>query len=169
MLARASILLVITGLRAQRVARMVVDHGERMAAPARQREVALEIHLPELVGFGAFEPLPGAGMFAGVLLQLAVPAQDLGNRARRRHRGGAFTRHHMRDLAPAPGVVALVSNNQHPGFNRRHRPRRAAMWPARAVSKALAPLLQIAPQPFVAVAARDAKPPAQLAQIHRWR
>ncbi len=64
MLARGSILLVTAGLRAQRVARVVIDHGQRMAAPARQRKVALEVHLPELVRLRTFEPLVRARMLA---------------------------------------------------------------------------------------------------------
>src|SRR5579862_371939 len=43
--------LVGAGLEHQREARMVVEHGQRMAAGAvEEREVALEVHLPQLVG-----------------------------------------------------------------------------------------------------------------------
>src|SRR5882724_4321702 len=70
------LLLVAAGGQPDRIARMIVEYGERMAAPRRQRKVALEIHLPELVRGRPFEALIRTRMFVRPYAELAVPAQD---------------------------------------------------------------------------------------------
>ena len=40
-----------------------------MTAPFRQREMAFEVHLPQLVGSVTLEPLIGTGMLVAALLQ----------------------------------------------------------------------------------------------------
>src|ERR1700710_540758 len=43
-------LLIAAGLKAQGVARVVVDHGERMAhLPIAEWEAPLEVHLPDII------------------------------------------------------------------------------------------------------------------------
>src|SRR5262245_6510734 len=168
-LARWAILLVATGLCTHRIARVVIDHGERVAATAaRHGKVALEVHLPEFVGSLALEPLIGAGMLMRPLLQLPVPPQYLGDRARRRHHSRSLVMHHLCDLAAAPRVVALLANAQHLGFRRLDRLPRAAMRSARAIHQPLAPFRQIAPHPLVPAATRNAKAPAQLPHVRPW-
>src|SRR5262249_2967979 len=95
--------LVAAGPDRQRIAGMIVDHGQRMAAAAGYREVALEIHLPQLVGFGALEPLIRPGMLVAPLLEATVTPQDLGDCAQRRHVARAAL-HHPGDLARTPGI-----------------------------------------------------------------
>src|ERR1700686_5662776 len=106
---------------------MVVDHGQRIAAPAPRAEVALEVHLPQLVGLGALEALAGTGMLARALLELAVPPQNLRDRARRRHNHLSGALQHSGNLAPAPGIVAVLPNAQNLRFHRSGRALRAAM------------------------------------------
>src|SRR4051812_39106580 len=72
-------LLVGTGLKTQGVARVVVDHGERVAhLPIAQWEAPLEVHLPDIIRCRVFE--------AGELGRLRgrwdaiVPRQDRMNR-----------------------------------------------------------------------------------------
>src|SRR5204863_7429238 len=108
--ARGPILLRAARLDAQSVTRMVIDHGERMAAPARRGEVALEVHLPELVGVLALEPLKRAWMLCRPQIELAMPAQNLRDRARRRHNLRAIALHDTGDLPPAPRVVAVLAD-----------------------------------------------------------
>src|SRR5579863_7012946 len=51
-------LLIGAGRKARREARVVVDHGQRMAAlAAGQGDPALEVHLPQLVGRLSLEAL----------------------------------------------------------------------------------------------------------------
>jgi hypothetical protein len=55
------LLLIGTGGQPHIVAGMVVEHAQRMTAPLAEREVALEIHLPELVGARALKARMGRG------------------------------------------------------------------------------------------------------------
>src|ERR1700674_1736738 len=167
--ARGTVLLGGASLYAQSVARMVVDHGQRMAAPAPSGEVALEVHLPELVGLLALEALIWTGMLRLPLLEPAVPAQNLCDRARRRNNRLTIAPHHMGDLAPAPGVVALFANAQNLAFHRFGRARRAAMRPTRPIGKPRPPFRRIALKPLVAFRATDAEPSTQLPLVHSRR
>src|ERR1700674_289130 len=159
--ARRPILLRAAGLHAQSVTGMVVDHGQRMAAPAPGGKIALEIHLPELVGLRALKTLIRTGMLGPPLLQLAVPAQNLGDRARRRNNLLAVALQHLGDLAPAPRVVARLPNAHNLGFHRIGCAQRAAMRPTRAIDKPAPPFRRIALKPLVAFGATDAEPSAQ--------
>ena len=66
---------------------MIVQHGQRMdsAVPLRERHVAFEVHLPQLIGHPAFKASPGVRHPLG-RLETTVAAQNLGHRAGlRRH------------------------------------------------------------------------------------
>ena len=66
------------------VAAMIVEDGQRMAALSiSQGEVALEIHLPELIGSGSLEALPRLGMAARARFDQAPAHEDLMGRADR--------------------------------------------------------------------------------------
>src|SRR5438874_6650594 len=163
-LAGSHVLLVAAGLKPQGIARMVVENGERMTAAAADREMALEVHLPQIVGLIALEALVRSRMFAAVLLELAIAAQDGGDGARHRRRCQAGAQH-FGDLAAAPGIVALSPDAQHFRFHRRRRPLRARMRPARAIAKPGAAFLSIAGKPLIAFVPADPEAPAQLTAI----
>jgi hypothetical protein len=60
---------------------MVVEHRQRMAAPAAaQGHVALEVHLPEFVGAWPFEAHISLMLDAGPCLDAASLVQEPGNR-----------------------------------------------------------------------------------------
>ena len=85
-------LLVAAGRQHQIVARMVVERGQRMAAPARHGEVTLELHLPKLVRALPLEPPPWPRMLGRRRFRQAVATpQDRGDRARRRDLGRLST------------------------------------------------------------------------------
>ena len=97
------------GLGPDEMARMIVQHGQRQAAltlavgPRVQREMTLEIHLPQEVGGFGLEPFERHGRRRFPLQQPTTP-QDPGDRARRRYdrRGLDIALQNPPDLAPAP-------------------------------------------------------------------
>src|SRR5579863_4630840 len=104
--------LVGAGLKHQREARMVVEHGQRMAAGAgEEREVALEVHLPELVGCCALEALKGTWR-RHTLTEQTMAAQDSGDRTRREF-GPALAKQPSRELASAPRTEHFAAHSDH--------------------------------------------------------
>jgi hypothetical protein len=102
-------LLVAAGLQPHRIARMVIHNGQRMtASAARQRDVALEVHLPKQVGRGLLEPLMGDAA-ATRRDDPAVPTQDVMHR--RGHRADRLialqTAHDLR--APQAGWASRTA------------------------------------------------------------
>src|SRR6516164_9444201 len=76
--------LVGAGLEQHGEARMIIEHRQRMAACASdEREVSLEVHLPQLIGYAALEALPGSGSRRALRFNQTMAVQDLGDRARR--------------------------------------------------------------------------------------
>jgi hypothetical protein len=61
---------------------MVVEHAQRMTAPLAEREVALEIHLPELVGARALNARMGRGGGGGLRGDETMPVEDAGGGCR---------------------------------------------------------------------------------------
>lgn len=94
--------LVAACLKANGKARVVVDDGQGMAPAGAGGEVALEVHLPEVIGVRMLEPLPVAlGTFGGG--DAAVPAQDRRDGARAGHRTDAPIEQHLVNGAASPG------------------------------------------------------------------
>ena len=106
------VLFVGAGLEPQCIARMVVKNGERMAAAVAGREVALEVHLPQIIGFGMLEAPIRSRMLVTSLIKPAMASQDGGDRARCRHFRCPATAEHVGDLASTPGIVAGRPNAQ---------------------------------------------------------
>src|SRR4029077_20752479 len=94
--------LVGAGRQAEREAGVIVEHGQRMAASGRYGEVALVVHLPQIVGRGPLEALEGPALLALAPIQPAMPAQDLGDRRDGRHLGVSQGRQAEGDLASTP-------------------------------------------------------------------
>src|SRR5580658_1101903 len=163
--ANGGVLLIAAGFQPHRIARVIVKHGERMTASPDHREMALEIHLPQLVRGAPLEAPERARMLAFVPLELVMPAQNLGDRARRRYRSIAIARHHLGDLAATPGVVAARSDAKNRRFHRVGAAARTAHRAARTIGKPGPPLRRVPLQPFVALVPADAEAPAQLAPV----
>ena len=118
-------LLVGAGRKAQIVARMVVDHGQRMAsAAARKRHVALEVHLPEQVGRGLLKAQVGRSP-ARRRNDPAMPAQDFVHRRERRTGSSRRVRGSARSCArprpdahrATPECAASIAARSAPGSN----------------------------------------------------
>ena len=153
--------LVGAGDQAQGVARVVVEDRQRMAAAGATGPPGLEVHLPQGVGIGVFEALPGARL-AGPLrgVQLVVPPQDGRDGGGRRQRLDALAGQQHPQLAAAPGGV-LRPQRQHGPLDGRGRLRRTAVRPPRAVLQAHGSGGRIPVQPLVAGRRRNPKGPAQ--------
>ena len=153
--------LVGAGDQAEGVARVVVQDGQRMAAPRPTGPAALEVHLPEGVGIGVLEALPGArlaGAPRGV--QPVVPPQDGGDGGGRRQGLDPLASQQHAQLARPPGGV-LGAQRQHRVLDGRGRLRRTVPRAARAVLQPGGSLRRVAPQPLVARRRRDLEALAQ--------
>lgn len=64
---------------------MVVEDREGVTASMLERNMALEVHLPQGIGKGMFKPLDRAMRRTRRRVEQAMPAQDRGDRARTRH------------------------------------------------------------------------------------
>ena len=160
---------VAAGPQPDCIARVVIDHGQRMAAPRARRKMPLVVHLPQLVRRRPLKPFKRfvAGACAAAR-DAAMTMQYRGNRAGARHRRMLQILQPAADLAATPGGM-LRADRQRPGLP---SPPRCA--PASAAGAASGPpdppcpSCPVArPQP-IANRRADAKPPAQLATIHSF-
>ena len=92
--------LVRAGLQTEREARMVIEQGERMAAPGVVGEVSLEVHLPEFVGPVPLEADHRVRREQLALVQAPVAAQNRGDRRGRRDLGAPRSRSLRANLRP---------------------------------------------------------------------
>ena len=156
------------GLQADREARMVVEQGQRVAARPADGEMALEVHLPKIVGGGVLEADKRAMRGRMPAVQPAVAAQDRGDRARARHLRGAQIQQPPAQLAPAPGRMR-VAQRQHMRLHRLGRTARRTVGAARAVMQPGPPLSPMARQPLVTRRRADTEAPAQPTQMAAFR
>src|SRR5579859_6772106 len=118
-------LLVAAGRKADRVARVVVDDRQRMAAAlAGKRHPALEVHLPEKVRRLLLEA-PSGARAAERRPDPIMPEQNLMCRRARRHLA-AVTLQAAHDLARSPRR-AIIAHGKHPRFGRRRAAVRAGV------------------------------------------
>ena len=100
--------LIRAGGQARGKARVIVDHGQRVASrPVDEWQVALEVHLPQQIGSLLLEAVAWNGRRIAARLDPLVPAQDLMHRGRYRRRS-PIARQAMRDLAGTPGRVRVA-------------------------------------------------------------
>ena len=163
--AHGLVALVGAGLEHQREARVIVEHGQRMAADgcANGGEVALEVHLPEFVGRRAFKALKGARRRRRPVEQTAA-AQDAGDSARRQL-WAALDNQPSRQLASAPRTEHRAAHFDHRLLDLRRGALGRASRPARAIDKPAAAFLGVTQQPLVTGLRRYLEAPAQLAPI----
>ena len=131
--ANRGVLLIGAGRQANRVARMVVYHRQRMAGdPVGEPHPALEVHLPQLVRRFLLEP-PVSARRALRSNHTTVPPQNLVHGRHRRHRRPlAFET--APDLAGAPCRMA-ITQRQDPIFDRTVGPQRGRMGTTRTIRK----------------------------------
>ena len=100
--------LIGTRFQPKRVARVIVQDGQRMDAtvPLRQRHMAFEVHLPQLIGQRSFKASPSMRHPLGGL-EPTVPTQNLGHRAGPRRHLAALLQA-RRDLAATPGRMRIA-------------------------------------------------------------
>jgi hypothetical protein len=154
---------------------MVVQHGQRMTAPrarrggvrdAGQREVSLEVHLPQVVGPRALEAGHRRVLVRLVRVEQPVPAEDAGDRA-----GGGDVippvtevRQAAADLAAAPGRMPAAELD-HPRLVRVTRALGGVVRLSRAVGQGIEPAGLVPLDPLVKGLGADAAAAAQLADV----
>src|SRR5713226_350049 len=127
-------LLIAAGLQAQRVTRVIVEHGQRMTALAiAQAKVTLKIHLPELVRSLLCESLIGTAHLIGRAGHAIMTPQDRMHRAL--GQGALPNSLETRfDLASAPAI--LIANHQYSLLDGWLASSRRVMWSPRAIGQA---------------------------------
>ena len=140
---------------------MIFEHGQRMTAAAiAERDMSLEVHLPEQVRRRLLEALDGCRP-SWRRHNPPMPLQNLMHR--RAGRSGhplAFETAH--DLARAPGRMR-IAHRKHSSLHRRFRPARARVRTPRAIRKL--PLGCKAAEPRVPGGRMNPEPAAQLPPV----
>jgi hypothetical protein len=132
-----------------------------------ERHMALEIHLPEVIGDRMLEAPPGAVLGAPGGVQPPVAAQDRRDRARARHPVMAQGQKPRVQLASAPGRM-LISQGQHRMLHDRRRSSGRRLGPTRPIPKPLTALDSTALQPLVPGLRTDPETPAERANIRSF-
>src|SRR5258705_9790401 len=142
---------------------MVVEHGERMQPAGAQGDMALEVHLPQIVGGFVLEADEGLCPAALQSELDPVAAQDAGHRRGRRC-AETLASEHTRDLAPTPGRMRRT----HPKgcrFDLRGAAPWAQMGLPRTLQKPRIALRSIASDQLVRQRPADSEAPTQRAHI----
>src|SRR5438105_11423795 len=159
-------LLIAASLQAQRIARVIVEHGQRMTGLlTTQKIVTFKIHLPKLVRSLLFESLISATHLIRRVADALMAQQDRMHRAPG-HWSLPSSLDAGLDLARAPAV--LIANREHLLLNGRLASSRRMLWSARAIHQAAIATLSISLQPFVTSLAADTEPATQLTEIAFW-
>lgn len=100
--------LIAARLESQSEAGVIVEDGERMTAGCIGSEVALEVHLPELIGSGVLEALETAMLDRLLRVDAAVAYEDLMDGAGRRHALRTRVEQASAQFASAPSRMAIA-------------------------------------------------------------
>lgn len=157
-------LFVGAGGETERIAGVVIEYGQGVTTATLERHMALEIHLPEVIGDRMLEALPGAVLGALGGVHPPVAAQDRRDRARARHPVMAQGHEPRVQLASAPSRM-LIAQGQHRMLHGSWRSSRRRLGPARPIAQPLTALDSIALPPLVPGLRTDPKTPAQRANI----
>src|SRR5262245_15933065 len=154
-------LLVGAGLKTQVIARMIVEHGQWMAAAAvAQLHPALEVHLPEQVRRRLFKALlRRRSTHRGN--DATIPVQDLVHR-RECRRFHPLTFQAAGDLARPPGRMS-ITDRKNQSLNSPIRSRWVRVGTPRAIRKL--PIGFPTAQPLVTSVRMYPEPPAQLPPV----
>src|SRR5712692_5906105 len=154
-------LLIAAGLQAQRIARVIVEHSQRMTALAvAQLKVAFEIHLPQLVRSLLLKPLIAARYLAGRWLHPSMTTQNRMHRALS-HR--TLSRGFQRPFNLACAPASLITNHQRLPFEFRLAAARRSLRSTRTIRERVITVLSLSP--FVSSLATDSESLTQLTEI----
>src|SRR5208337_2403255 len=155
--------LVGTGVKPDAIPGMVVEHGQGMATTGGGREVAFEIHLPELVGPIALEA--DKGTWGGrVRLDAAVTAKDRRDGARGRNVVPIESDEAGMNLSASPCRM-LLTQSKHLGLDVIGCSARRDGWSSALVAEAGVAVGAEASEPLVASLPTDLKAFAEPADI----
>ena len=155
--------LVGTGVKPDAIPGMVVEHGQGMATTGGGREVAFEIHLPELVGPIALEA--DKGTWGGrVRLDAAVTAKDRRDGARGRNVLPIESDEAGMNLSASPCRM-LLTQSKHLGLDVIGCSAGRDGWSSALVAEAGVAVGAEASEPLVASLPTDLKAFAELADI----
>lgn len=143
---------------------MVVQHRQRMAATAREREMTLEVHLPQRVRYRPLKPPGPLARRTRRRIDPPITAQDLGDGARARDPLVPKIAQTPRDLAAAPGGM-LIAQPHDQTLDRPRRACRRVLRPTRAIGQTSLALLAIPARQLVAPLGADLKAPTQLTPV----
>src|SRR5262245_39025918 len=156
--------LITAGLQNQGEARMIIERSQRIAATGIEREVAFEIHLPQIIRRRVLESLPGLVFFRLLRIKPPMSAQDLGDRARRRRVLPAEGLQAGVQFPPSPGRM-LISQFTDRLLDLLIRTARRVVWTAGAIRQTLVARGLEAFEPLVTSLATDREALAQPAEV----
>src|SRR5262245_3830154 len=156
-------LFIPAGLQHQRIARVIIQHCQRVAAPSgRQAEVSLEIHLPQFVRALSLETLER--MTCPHIRQQSPTTQDLRDRARGRNLLCPAVLQPTTQFSASPRRM-FCPQLHHLLLHRCARSIRTRLRPTRLICQSRNTLFSIAPQPLVRRLPRHPKATAQLRHV----
>src|SRR6185295_18325395 len=156
-------LLITTSLQTERVARVIVQHRQRMITHlVTQPIVTLKVHLPKLVRSLLFKSLIRTAHWLNRVGQPFMSPQNLMDRALGQ-RALPITLEAGLDLARPPAI--LIAHGQHLLFQYWLAKSRRVLRSPRLISQSANPTLSISSLPFVASLTTDSKSLTQLAEI----
>src|SRR5262249_52929002 len=169
LLANQRLTFVRAGAQGHQKTRMVIRDGQWIASfTVRQAQIALEVHLPQLVGFRHFKARMGPMFLTSPRIQLPMPSQDFGDGALRRDVRVATVGQPPFQFPPTPGRMSSP-RFQHPLLHRLARAPWTVQRSPRLFHQSCWPLPLIALQPFVARLAADPIRPTQRAHVRPCR
>src|SRR5256885_7843177 len=154
------------GLQTQRIARMIIQNRQGMATlPIAQAKVAFEVHLPQLIGGGLLEPLPGSVLGRNCRINAPLASQNLVNRARR---GNSWLTQSLQTGLDLPGPPSRmeVAQAHNLTLHLTAGPSRGLTRPTAAILQPGPPFGSIPLPPLVPGLPTDAKTLAQSTKIH---
>src|SRR6185295_473661 len=149
---------------AERIARVIVDHGQRVATARRHRKMPFDVHLPQLVRRLALEALPRLVLLALRDVDQSMALQNLSDRARTWNLAQTLVVQPPLDLAATPRRM-LRTHRQHRRLHRRRRLIGRAMRPSRPLRQSSLAFRSPALPALITRRRSDPKPTAQLAPV----
>src|SRR5438874_4598834 len=153
-------------LQTQGITRMIIQDRQGMATlPIAQAKVAFEVHLPQLIGGGLLEPLPGSVLGRNCRINAPLASQNLVNRARR---GNSWLTQSLQTGLDLPGPPSRmeVAQAHNLTLHLTAGPSRGLTRPTAAILQPGPPFGSIPLPPLVPGLPTDAKTLAQSTKIH---
>jgi hypothetical protein len=160
----------LAGEQSNSIARMIVKDGQRMTAfttAVHQREVPLEIHLPEQVRCRSFEASPSGVLVRVLGSNASGPMQDRCDRAGTGNaRMVSLVEKSLVNLSASPCLVRIPYTEDRT-LQLQWRSAWTRMWTARAIfySFDITTVLSVPTDPLIAGLGTDGKPPTELTDV----